>query len=93
MPGVELELVGPDGAVVARAMSEYDGFFLFERVPYGRYTLHLSKDSERALGPAGELAAAIEIGPGQTVERLGTIRLRTTTVVAQARGPPVGGSP
>jgi hypothetical protein len=93
MPGVELELVGPDGAVVAQAMSEYDGFFLFERVPYGRYTLHLSKDSERALGPAGELAAAIEIGPGKTVERLGTIRLRTTTVVAQARGPPVGGSP
>ena len=93
MPGVELELVGADGEVAARAMSEYDGFFLFERVPYGRYTLQLSKDSERALGPAGELAASIEIGPGKTVERLGTIRLRNTTVVAQARGPPAAGSP
>ncbi|HEY6817026.1 MAG TPA: carboxypeptidase-like regulatory domain-containing protein [Croceibacterium sp.] len=93
VPGVEFELVGPDGRVAARAMSDYDGFFLFERVPYGRYRLQLSKDSELALGPAGELAAGIELGPDRTIERLGTIRLRERTVVAQARGPPSGGSP
>lgn len=93
MAGVELELRGADGSLVARAMSEYDGFFLFERVPYGRYTLKLSSDSERALGQVGQLASAIEIGPSHVVERLGTIRLRNATVVAQARAPPAGGSP
>jgi hypothetical protein len=92
-PGVELELVGLDGQVAARAMSEYDGFFLFERVPYGRYKLKMASSSEQVLGPAGDLAAAIELGPEKTVERLGTIRLRERTVVAQARGPPNGGSP
>jgi hypothetical protein len=93
LAGVELELVGPDGVVVARAISEYDGFFLFDRVPYGRYTLKVSASSEMVLGRMGELAAGIELGPDRTVERLGTIRLRQTTVVAQARGPPAGGSP
>ena len=93
LAGVELELVGPDGAVIARAMSEYDGFFLFERVPYGRYQLRMSPNSELVLGRMGELASGIELGPQKAVERLGTIRLRQTTVVAQARGPPADGSP
>ena len=51
------------------------------------------EESERALGRAVDLASSIEIGPDDTVERLGTIRLRNSTVVAQARGPPTGGSP
>jgi hypothetical protein len=93
LPGVELELVSSDGQVVARAMSEYDGFFLFERVPYGRLHLQLAKSSELVLGPAGELGAGIELGPDKTVARVGTIRLRRAGVVAQARGPPAGGSP
>ena len=93
VPGVELELVGPGGEVVARAMTEYDGFFLFERVPYGRYRLKMASSSEQVLGPAGELASGIELGPDKPVQRVGTIRLRERTVVAQARGPPSGGSP
>lgn len=93
LAGVEFELVGPDGVVLARAMSEYDGFFLFERVPYGRYILKMSSSSELALGRMGELASGIELGPEKPVQRLGTIRLRQTTVVARARGPPAGRSP
>jgi hypothetical protein len=93
LAGVALELVDSGGVVVTRAVTEYDGFFLFERVPYGRYKLRMGADSERVLGAIGELATDIEIGPQDTVERLGTIRLRQTTVVAQARGPPAGGSP
>jgi hypothetical protein len=93
VPGVELELIGADGEVAARVMTEYDGFFLFERVPYGRYRLKMASSSEQVLGPVGDLAASIELGPDKPVERVGTIRLRERTVVAQARGPPSGGSP
>ncbi len=93
LAGVELELIGPDGLIAARTMTEFDGFFLFERVPYGRYRLKMSSTSEQVLGPAGELAGGIEVGPQQTVDRVGTIRLQQQTVVAQARGPPIGGSP
>ena len=93
LAGVELELVAADGVVAARAMSDYDGFFLFERVPYGRYKLKMSSSSEQVLGPSGELAAGIELGSDRPVQRVGTIRLRQTTVVARARGPPAGGAP
>jgi hypothetical protein len=53
----------------------------------------MSSGSEQVLGPAGDLAAAIDVGSDKPVARLGTIRLRTTSVIAQARGPPAGGSP
>ena len=35
---------------------------------------------------APDLASAVELGPDKTVERLGTIRLRAATTIAQARG-------
>ena len=93
LAGAKLELVDGRGAVVARAMSEYDGFFLFDRVSYGRYRLQLAADTQAALGVAPDLAAVVELGPDKTVERLGTIRLRSATTIAQARGPPDGQSP
>jgi len=88
LAGAGLELVDTGGQVVARAMTEYDGFFLFDRVVYGRYRLQLSEDSSAVLGVVPDLATSIELGPEMTVGRLGTIRLRPATVVAQARGPP-----
>lgn len=94
LAGVRLELLDERGAVAARAMTEYDGFFLFDRVVYGRYRLQLSADSEKALGLSLPMDGArwIEIGPSRTVERLGTLQLHApATTVAQARGPPAGG--
>ena len=45
---VELELVEPDGDIVARTSSEFDGFFVFERVPFGVYEVTMSlEQSER----------------------------------------------
>src|SRR5439155_24202557 len=35
--GVDLELVDATGKAVATARTDFDGFFLFERVPYGAY--------------------------------------------------------
>lgn len=92
MPGVVLELVGDDGQVAARAMSEYDGFFLFDRVAYGAYRLRLAPDSAKALGvlgqAMGDLATGVEVNPERAIDRLGTIRLREPTTIARARAPP-----
>jgi hypothetical protein len=93
LAGATLDLVDGSGQVIARAMSEYDGFFLFDRVVYGRYRLQLAPETQSALGMAPDLASVVELGPEKTVERLGTIKLHTATTVAQARGPPVGSSP
>ena len=88
LPGVRLELVDAAGEVMARTMSEYDGFFLFDRVAYGRYRLQLAPESQAALGVAPDLASGVEVNAEKAVERVGTIRLRAATTIAQATGPP-----
>jgi hypothetical protein len=42
LQGVDLELVDLKGHVAARARSEFDGFFLFEAVPYGTYRVQVA---------------------------------------------------
>src|SRR5690606_9456952 len=92
LAGVELELVGADGQVAARTMSEYDGFFLFDRVAYGAYSLRLAPDSAKALGVLGQalgaLATGVEVNRERAIDRLGTIRLREPATIARARAPP-----
>jgi hypothetical protein len=93
LAGAQLELVDDRGNIIARTASEYDGFFLFDRVVYGKYRLQLSDGSRAVLGVAPDLATQVELGPDKTLHRLGTIRLHSATTIAQARGPPVGSSP
>lgn len=80
--GVELELVDGLGQVVATTRSEFDGFFLFEMVPYGRYTLRVSEESARVLGAERGLAGAVEISNGNEVGRFGIVRLKGSDVAA-----------
>ncbi|MEE4153280.1 MAG: carboxypeptidase-like regulatory domain-containing protein [Erythrobacter sp.] len=78
MPGVVLQLVDQRGNEVARTISEFDGFFLFERIPYGRYRLVVEPGVARKLSINPDLigkGAAIEINRGQDVVRLGPIKL------------------
>jgi hypothetical protein len=88
MGGVELELVGADGTAMARTRSEYDGYFLFEKVIYGKYRLRVSAESEKAIGPQGELAANVELSGGKTTAKVGTVKLRAPTTVAIAGASP-----
>ncbi|WP_300973319.1 collagen binding domain-containing protein [Sphingomonas sp. LHG3406-1] len=81
--GLDLELVDAAGKVVATAGSDYDGFFLFERVPPGRYSLRLS-------GPSAVLAksdpqltpGAFELKPEQAVLRLGSLVVKASPKLA-----------
>ena len=90
--GVELELVDAEGTVAARTMSEFDGFFLFDRIAYGRYRLQLAPRSQAAFDAAPDLAAELAIGPDDPIERLGTIRLRWATIMARAQAPLAAGA-
>ena len=49
--GLELQLVDADGEVVATAMSDIDGYFLFERVRYGSFRLRLARPPPRRSRP------------------------------------------
>lgn len=48
LEGVDIELVTSQGTVQAITRSEYDGFFLFESVPYGKYSLRVAPLSASA---------------------------------------------
>lgn len=78
--GVRLQLIDQRGAVAFETVSEFDGFFLFQRVPYGRYSLRLADSTAQALG----VKAVLSLGDGrssftldnkQDVVRFGTVKL------------------
>ena len=51
--GLDLELVDGSGKVVATARTDFDGFFLFERVPYGNYPVRVAQNSAAAAQDRG----------------------------------------
>jgi hypothetical protein len=82
--GLDLELVDGSGKVVGTARTDFDGFFLFERVAYGHYSLRIAAASAAAAQISPELGAAFEITPDKTVVRLGAIHVRPNVIVASA---------
>lgn len=82
--GLDVELVGSDGKAVAIVQSDYDGFLLFERVPYGRYTLRIANASAKSAGVSTNIDASILVDPDHTLVRLGTLRTSRTETVASA---------
>ncbi|MEZ5695735.1 MAG: carboxypeptidase-like regulatory domain-containing protein [Sphingomonadaceae bacterium] len=95
-PGVALELVDMRGAVVAETLTEFDGFFLFEKVPYGKYQLRVASDAARVLQVQGVLGATVTVSRDNDIARMGAIKLRTspaTTIAASAPAGPGGSSP
>ncbi|MXO60507.1 carboxypeptidase regulatory-like domain-containing protein [Altererythrobacter salegens] len=91
--GVELELVDQDGDVAATTMTEFDGFFLFERVPYGTYRLRLGASSAKALGTVRDLGRTAILSPDATLVEVGIMRLQASTIASRDDEPSVGGSP
>ena len=47
LEGLDVELLDVTGKVASTARSDYDGFFLLERIAYGRYTMRLSATRPR----------------------------------------------
>jgi hypothetical protein len=91
--GVTLELVDASGQVAATTLSEFDGYFMFERVPYGAYRLQVSAGAAQALGAARELGKTAALSKARSEVQLGIVRLRASQVAAAESGPPTGGSP
>jgi hypothetical protein len=85
--GVQLELVDSAGSVIAATLSEYDGFFLFELVPYGRYRLQVAAKTAEVLGVRSILADVLELGQSKDLIRLGMISLESAspTIIAMDR--------
>ena len=84
--GVDLELVDSGGKVVGTARTDFDGFFLFERVAYGSYTLRVSASSAAAAKIAPDLGLTVTVTPERSVVRIGSVQPRAAAHIAAAAG-------
>jgi hypothetical protein len=90
--GLDLELVDAGGKVASTARSDYDGFFLFDRVPPGRYSLRLSEASRSAAKAAtASLRSMVDLQPEQAVVRLGPLVVKAAPRMAAVNQEVVSG--
>jgi hypothetical protein len=83
--GVDLELVDAAGAVVATARTDYDGYFLFQGVPYGPYRVRIAKASAEVIGVSPELNVQATLSDDHPVARTGSIHLDPKPRIASAQ--------
>ncbi|HYI43073.1 MAG TPA: carboxypeptidase regulatory-like domain-containing protein [Sphingomicrobium sp.] len=83
--GLDLELIDASGKVIGTARTDFDGFFLFERAPYGRYTIRISAASAAAAGVPQDLRQQVEITPETAIVRLGSIEVAPPARIAAAQ--------
>ena len=82
--GLDLELVDGAGKVAATARTDFDGFFLFERVPYGDYSIRIAQEAARAAQVATDLNLRIKISSDRSIARLGSIHVTPLPAIAEA---------
>ncbi len=85
--GVTVELTDPAGRVVRQVASDFDGYVLFDAVPYGDYRLRLGAASAAALGVRADLGQALRIDRVNPSLRLGRLRLQPLAVAQVAAAP------
>jgi hypothetical protein len=88
--GVDLELVDSAGRVAGTARTDFDGFFLFERVAYGTYRLRVSASSAAAAKISPDLGVTVKVSSDHSVARLGSLRPRPPAQIAAAQAPAAG---
>ena len=83
--GVDLELLDAERRIVARTRTDFDGFFLFDRVAYGRYTVRITQLAADAVKLSPVLAARADVGPQQPSAHLGAVAAEPATVRAAGK--------
>ena len=84
--GVDLELIDSTGKVVGTARTDFDGFFLFDRVAYGHYSLRVNATSAAAAKIRPDLGLSIEVTSDHPVVRMGSVQARPPLHLASAQG-------
>ena len=82
--GLTLELLDEAGKVVARTQTDYDGYFLFERVAYGRYSVRVATESAAVAKILPQLDAPAIVSEDKSVARLGSIEVTPLPRVASS---------
>lgn len=91
--GLDVELLDESGKVIATTRSDFDGFFLFERVAYGRYSIRLAADSARVANVERLLGIQAHLTADKPLARLGVVRVVGLAKIAETNGATVARSP
>jgi hypothetical protein len=83
--GLDIELLDAAGKVISTTRSDFDGFFLFERVAYGSYRLRLTAESAAAAKLIAALNMTATVSPDHSVARLGSIHVEPLPQLASAQ--------
>ena len=84
--GLDIELVDAAGKLVGTTRTDFDGFFLFERVAYGHYSIRVAASSAAAAKIATDLGAHFEVTESKAVTRLGSLHVTALPQVAATSG-------
>ena len=90
LAGVGLELLDMKGRVTHETQSEFDGFFLFEGVPYGAYHLRIQALSAQAIGVTPMLNIHTVVDDDNQVAKLGAVVAASDAVMAKLADVPTG---
>ncbi len=82
--GLEVELVDANGEVVATTITDFEGFFLFERVAYGGYSIRIAKESAAIAGVSTEIGLTAEVSDERPLGRAGVGRVSILPNIAKA---------
>ena len=85
--GVVIELTDTAGQVLRQVQSDFDGYVLFDSVPYGDYRLRIGAASAATLGIKAELDQQLRIDRANPSLRLGRIRLQLLAAAQVAAAP------
>ncbi len=86
--GVDIELLDKNGNAIKTARSEYDGYFLFESVPYGKYAMRISTLAANIVGIEPRLSQIATLSGAMSVADLGIIVVKAAPRIASAAAPP-----
>lgn len=73
--GLDFDLVDAGGRVVATGRSDLDGYFVFENIPYGKFTLKLSPSSAAAIKAAPFAPVEVRINRDKPAARIGAVTI------------------
>jgi hypothetical protein len=82
LEGVDLELIDAEGRVARKTRSDFDGFFLFEGVPYGRYSLRIAKNIAETIKLSPALPGIATVGADTPLFHLGAVVAKASPTIA-----------
>jgi hypothetical protein len=82
LAGVGMELIDVEGRIIRETQTEFDGFFLFDGVPYGNYAIRIAKLSAQAIQVAEFLPGRVVVDAENQVARLGAVKVGSNAIMA-----------